>query len=94
MRHGFRTLPRLLLFLRTTRCLRRQAKCSSVAVIPERMGMKVTRNPLQDLLRGESAAGTLEYVLLAALLVLAAYFALYRLDRRIARTYNQTGRTF
>jgi Flp pilus assembly pilin Flp len=94
MRHGFRIRPRLLLILRTPRCLRRQAKCSSVAVIPERMGMKVTRIPLQDLLRGESAAGMVEYVLLAALLVLAAYFALHHLDRRIARTYNQIDRKF
>ncbi|MGD0366187.1 MAG: hypothetical protein ABSA94_01920 [Acidobacteriaceae bacterium] len=56
--------------------------------------MKVTRIPLQDLLRGESAAGMVEYVLLAALLVLAAYFALHHLDRRIARTYNQIDRKF
>jgi hypothetical protein len=70
-RHGYRALPQLLLTLRTSRCLRPQVSCSSVAVIPERLGMKVTRNLLQDFLRGESAAGIVEYALLAALLVLA-----------------------
>jgi pilus assembly protein Flp/PilA len=36
--------------------------------------MKVTRNLLQDFLRAESAAGMVEYVLLAELLVLAGSF--------------------
>ena len=94
MSHGFRALPRLLLILRTPRCLRRQVCCSSVAVILERMSMKVTRKLLNDLLRGESASGMLEYVLLAALLVLAAYVALHHLDKKIAKDYNQIGKKF
>jgi hypothetical protein len=71
MRHGFRARARLLLTIRTAHCLRPQVSCSSVAVIPERLGMKVTRNLLQDFLRAESAAGMVECVLLAELLVLA-----------------------
>lgn len=56
--------------------------------------MKVTRKLLNDLLRGESASGMLEYVLLAALLVLAAYVALHHLDKKIAKDYNQIGKKF
>jgi hypothetical protein len=94
MSHGFRTLPRLLLILGTRRGLRRQVGCSSAPVILERMSMKVTRKLLNDLLRGESASGMLEYVLLAALLVLAAYVALHHLDKKIAKDYNQIGKKF
>ena len=38
------------------------------------------------------AAGMLEYALLAALLVLAAYVALHRMDKKIAKDYNQIGK--
>ncbi|MGB9031987.1 MAG: hypothetical protein WCC27_17830 [Acidobacteriaceae bacterium] len=56
--------------------------------------MKVTRNLLQHLLRDDSAAGMLEYALLAALIVLAAYVALHRMDKKIAKDYTQIGKKF
>ncbi|MFY9744844.1 MAG: hypothetical protein WBD98_12290 [Acidobacteriaceae bacterium] len=65
-----------------------------MAIITEGKGMKVTRNLLQNLLRDDSAAGMLEYALLAALLVLAAYVALHRMDKKIAKDYNQIGKKF
>lgn len=76
------------------RCLRRQVWRSSVAILTEGKSMKVTRNLLQHLLRDDSAAGMLEYALLAALIVLAAYVALHRMDKKIAKDYTQIGKKF
>ena len=54
--------------------------------------MKVTRNLLQNLLRDDSAAGMLEYALLAALLVLAAYVALHHWIRKSRKITTRSAR--
>jgi Flp pilus assembly pilin Flp len=53
-----------------------------------RAGMKVTGKLLQDILRDEGASSLIEYVLLAALLALAAVASLHKLDNKVAKDYN------
>ena len=56
--------------------------------------MKVTPLLLLRLLTDETAAGAIEYVLLASLIALAAIVALRNFDKKLVKDYNKLTKKF
>jgi Flp pilus assembly pilin Flp len=51
--------------------------------------MIMTRSTFETLLSDETAAGLIEYVLLAALIALAAIFAMHNFGKKLTKDYKQ-----
>ncbi len=54
--------------------------------------MKITRHCVLSFLRSEAADSTIEYVLVAALLALAALAALHDFEKKLTKNYNTIGK--
>jgi Flp pilus assembly pilin Flp len=54
--------------------------------------MNVTRETLRNLLHDETAAGAIEYVLLASLIALATVAALHNFGKKVGKDYNKIGK--
>ena len=61
------------------------SKAPSLAEEPK----MITRPILQELLTDDAASGVIEYVLLAALLALAAIFATHNFGNKLTKEYKQ-----
>jgi len=54
----------------------------------------VTRQMLATLLHDETAAGMIEYALLAALIAIASYVAMHNFSKKLAKDYKNLGKKF
>ncbi len=54
--------------------------------------MTITLDTFEELLNDETASGVIEYVLLAALLALAAVFAMHGFSKTLTRDYKKIGK--
>jgi Flp pilus assembly pilin Flp len=59
---------------------------------PTEEPMILTRSTFETLLSDETAAGLIEYVLLAALIALAAVFAMHNFGKKLTKDYKQITR--
>ncbi len=62
---------------------------STKAISPAEETKMITRPILQELLTDDAASGVIEYVLLAALIALAAIFAMHNFGNKLTKDYKR-----